>query len=235
MPIKAAEFDRLFDEGGDISEHVDWSKATRPNLEPRRVNVDFPAWMVERLDARAAHLGITRQALIKMWIAERLDEHVLDRARRLQYSSATAEGDNETNRSAGPRHAKHPLDRHIGARLRHRRWIVGMTQQQLGDIVNVQLKTIQKFETGVARVPSSQLWDVAQALGVSMKFFFEGFEGFEGLESEVEERAFEGSDSAGKSLLEDKEALELVQSYFAIPEAQRRRLIELASTLKETG
>ena len=73
MPIRASEFDRLFDEGGDISEHIDWSKATRPNLEPRRVNVDFPAWMVEGLDARAAHLGITRQALIKMWIAERLE------------------------------------------------------------------------------------------------------------------------------------------------------------------
>ena len=48
-------------------------KARRPNLEPRRVNVDFPEWMVKGLDARANHLGITRQALIKMWIAERLE------------------------------------------------------------------------------------------------------------------------------------------------------------------
>ena len=72
MAIEAAEFDRLFDEGGDISEHLDWSKATRPGLTARRVNVDFPAWMVEGLDARAAYLGITRRALIKMWIAERL-------------------------------------------------------------------------------------------------------------------------------------------------------------------
>jgi len=73
MAIKASELDRKFDDGEDISEHVDWSKARRPNLEARRVNVDFPAWMVEGLDARAAHLGITRQALIKMWIAERLE------------------------------------------------------------------------------------------------------------------------------------------------------------------
>jgi hypothetical protein len=71
--ITAEDFDRLFDEGADISEHVDWSRARRPNLEPRRVNVDFPAWMVAGLDARAAHLGITRQALIKMWIAEKLE------------------------------------------------------------------------------------------------------------------------------------------------------------------
>ena len=70
--MKASEFDRAFDEGGDVSAAVDWSKARRPNLASRRVNVDFPAWMVEGLDARAAHLGVSCQALIKMWIAERL-------------------------------------------------------------------------------------------------------------------------------------------------------------------
>jgi len=70
--MKASEFDRAFDEGGDVSAAVDWSRAQRPNLASRRVNVDFPAWMVEGLDARAAHLGVSRQALIKMWIAERL-------------------------------------------------------------------------------------------------------------------------------------------------------------------
>jgi transcriptional regulator with XRE-family HTH domain len=116
--------------------------------------------------------------------------------------------------------------------------MLGMTQQQIADILSVQLKTIQKFETGVARIPSSQLWDVAQALGVSLSFFFEGFdgsEGLKGLESDVEESAIEGSGPAGKSLLEVKEVLELVRSYHAIPEAQRRRLFELASTLKEIG
>lgn len=70
--MKASEFDRAFDDGGDVSAAVDWEKAQRPNLAARRVNVDFPAWMVEGLDARAAHLGVSRQALIKMWIAERL-------------------------------------------------------------------------------------------------------------------------------------------------------------------
>lgn len=71
--MKARDLDAAFDAGEDVSEAVDWSDAKRPNLAARRVNVDFPAWMVEGLDARAAHLGITRQALIKMWIAERLE------------------------------------------------------------------------------------------------------------------------------------------------------------------
>jgi hypothetical protein len=71
--VSAEEFDRAFDAGEDITPHLDLDRATRPGLAARRVNVDFPAWMVEGLDARAAHLGITRQALIKMWIAERLE------------------------------------------------------------------------------------------------------------------------------------------------------------------
>lgn len=70
--ISAAEFDRKFDEGEDLSEYVDWSKAKRPDLEPKRVNVDFPSWMVAGLDREAKRLGITRQALIKTWIAEKL-------------------------------------------------------------------------------------------------------------------------------------------------------------------
>ena len=70
--ISAAEFDRKFDDGEDISEYIDWSKATRPGLKPKRVNVDFPSWMVTSLDREARRLGITRQALIKTWIAEKL-------------------------------------------------------------------------------------------------------------------------------------------------------------------
>lgn len=71
-PITAQELDEMFDNGEDISAYVDWSKAHRPNLEARRVNVDFPAWMVQGLDKEAGRLGVTRQSLIKMWIAEKL-------------------------------------------------------------------------------------------------------------------------------------------------------------------
>ena len=71
-PITAQELDEKFDNGEDVSAYFDLSKARRPNLEARRVNVDFPAWVVEGLDREARHLGVTRQSVIKMWIAERL-------------------------------------------------------------------------------------------------------------------------------------------------------------------
>lgn len=70
--MKATEFDAKFDAGGDISDVVDWSQARRRNDQPKRVNVDFPAWVVDGLDKQARHLGVTRQSLIKLWIAERL-------------------------------------------------------------------------------------------------------------------------------------------------------------------
>ena len=70
--ITAEELDEKFDNGEDISAYFDWSKARRPNQEPKRVNVDFPAWVVAGLDREAGRLGVTRQSLIKMWIAERL-------------------------------------------------------------------------------------------------------------------------------------------------------------------
>jgi len=71
--MKASELDKLFDDGEvDVVQYFDWSKATRPNLEMRRVNVDFPAWVVKALDREAQRLGVPRQALIKLWIAERL-------------------------------------------------------------------------------------------------------------------------------------------------------------------
>jgi len=70
--MKATEFDRKFDAGEDVGDQLNWSKARRPNVETKRVNVDFPAWVVAGLDRQAQRLGVTRQALIKLWIAERL-------------------------------------------------------------------------------------------------------------------------------------------------------------------
>ncbi len=70
--MKATEFDNKFDAGEDVSGAIDWSQARRPNDQPKPVNVDFPAWVVESLDKQARHLGVTRQSLIKLWIAERL-------------------------------------------------------------------------------------------------------------------------------------------------------------------
>jgi hypothetical protein len=72
--MKAEDFDKAFDEGEDVSGYIDWDSARRPGLDPRRVNVDFPSWVVTALDREAKRLGVTRQALIKLWIAERLEK-----------------------------------------------------------------------------------------------------------------------------------------------------------------
>ena len=72
--ITAKEFDEKFDNGEDISEYVDWSSARRINEKPLRVNIDFPTWVVNRLDRESKRLGVSRQALVKMWIAERLEK-----------------------------------------------------------------------------------------------------------------------------------------------------------------
>jgi hypothetical protein len=71
--MRATELDQRFDDGEDVSDVIDWDSAHRVNQEPRRVNVDFPAWMVASMDREAGRLGISRQALIKVWIAERLE------------------------------------------------------------------------------------------------------------------------------------------------------------------
>jgi len=74
--MKAKAFDRKFERGEDLTEHLDLSKARRSGEEQRRVNVDFPTWMIESLDREAKRLGVTRQSIIKVWIAERLRERV---------------------------------------------------------------------------------------------------------------------------------------------------------------
>ncbi|MDE2144133.1 MAG: CopG family transcriptional regulator [Elusimicrobia bacterium] len=70
--MKAKELDRRFDAGEDISKYLDLARAKRTNEAPKRVNVDFPAWMIHSLDKEASRLGVTRQSIIKIWISERL-------------------------------------------------------------------------------------------------------------------------------------------------------------------
>jgi len=72
--MKAKKFDTDFDKGEDITEALDLSKAQRPMQKHRRVNVDFPDWMIESLDKEASRLGVTRQSIIKIWLAERLEQ-----------------------------------------------------------------------------------------------------------------------------------------------------------------
>jgi hypothetical protein len=72
--MKASELDKRFDDGEDITSELDLTKVRRPNREQRRVNVDFPTWMIDSLDREARRLGVTRQSIIKVWIAERLEQ-----------------------------------------------------------------------------------------------------------------------------------------------------------------
>ncbi len=72
--MKAKEFDRKFDDGEDITAYLDISRARRPEQEQKRVNVDFPLWMIQQLDKEARRLGVPRQSIIKVWVAERLQK-----------------------------------------------------------------------------------------------------------------------------------------------------------------
>ena len=72
--MKAERIDKKFDDGEDITKHLDLSKSRRPELEQKRVNVDFPVWMIHSLDREAKRLGVPRQSIIKVWVAERLEK-----------------------------------------------------------------------------------------------------------------------------------------------------------------
>ncbi len=101
-----------------------------------------------------------------------------------------------------------------------------MTQQQLAEKVGIKFQQIQKYETGANRVSASRLWDIADALDVSVSFFFEGLE---------DQGAEKGDRHVPADLMGDKEALDLIRSYYAIPENQRRRLFELARVLSDVA
>ena len=103
-----------------------------------------------------------------------------------------------------------------------------MPQQQLAESVGIKFQQIQKYETGANRVSASRLWDIAESLDVEISFFFEGLDQEGGVEREK-------SDPARADLMGDKEALDLVRSYYAIPENQRRRLFDLARVLSEVA
>jgi hypothetical protein len=77
--MKAKKFDSDFDNDKDVTGALDLSKARRPLREQKRVNVDFPTWMIESLDKEASRLGVTRQSIIKVWLAERLEQSAANR------------------------------------------------------------------------------------------------------------------------------------------------------------
>lgn len=129
---------------------------------------------------------------------------------------------------------KHPIDVHVGKRLRHRRWMAGMTQQQLGDAVGIKFQQIQKYETGMNRISASRLWELSGALGVPVSFFFDGMDeaAAEGAAPAADRPVAPAANGAPSAdLFADKEALDLVRAYYAIPELQRRRIFDLTRAL----
>ncbi len=119
---------------------------------------------------------------------------------------------------------KHPVDLHVGQRIRQRRCMAGLTQQQLGESVGIRFQQIQKYETGTNRISASRIWDIAAAMEVPVSFFFEGLDG-----------QAPDTGEARSDIFTDKETLDLVRAYYAIPENQRRRLFDLARVLSEAA
>ncbi len=117
---------------------------------------------------------------------------------------------------------RHSVDVHVGQRVRQRRCLAGMTQQELGDRVGIKFQQIQKYENGTNRISASRMWDIAAAMEVPVSFFFEGLDG-----------QAPDTGEARAEILTDKEALDLVRAYYAIPENQRRKLFDLALVLGE--
>lgn len=159
----------------------------------------------------------------------------------------------------------HPVDEFVGQRLRHRRWLVGMTQQQLGEAVGIKFQQIQKYESGVNRVSASRLWDISRALSVPVSFFFEGLQ--DPAKAKMAEKAAanengeavlnghgasvtnghnvltEGNGTENGSVsqipeadvLANRETADLIRAYYTIPETQRKRLLDLARAMGGAG
>ena len=119
----------------------------------------------------------------------------------------------------------HAVDLYVGKKIRYRRWLIGMTQQELADHVGIKFQQIQKYETGANRVSASRLWDISEKLGVPINFFFEDLEKHNG-----EKNSFQAFSS---DMFRNKEAIDLIRSYFSIPENQRRKLFDLARVLSD--
>ena len=104
-----------------------------------------------------------------------------------------------------------------------------MTQQKLAELIGIKFQQVQKYETGTNRVSASRLWDISHAMDVPVSFFFEG------LDPDDQTSALDAFHEKPRGdLLVDREAQELVRSYYQIPEEQRRRLFDLARVLSES-
>ena len=123
-------------------------------------------------------------------------------------------------------------DIHVGQRLRQRRWMLGLTQQQVGDRVGIKFQQVQKYETGQNRVSASRLWDLAKALDVPVGYFYDGLEG---APTQAAAPSLGDVAAANGDPMADRESIELVRAYYIIPEEPRRRLFDLAKAMSDAA
>ena len=118
------------------------------------------------------------------------------------------------------------IDLHLGRRLRRRRRLLGLTQQQLASQVGIRFQQIQKYECGANRISAARLWQLAEALESPVSYFYDG------LEEAIEHR--EAANQGGE-MFSRKETLDLIQAYYQLGERPRRRLLDLAKSLHTEG
>ena len=120
------------------------------------------------------------------------------------------------------------IDLHVGRRLRRRRRLMGMTQQQLADSVGIRFQQIQKYECGANRITASRLFELAGALSIAVQYFYDGL-----TTMTAANEAPANDDEIGPEVLRQKETLELIRAYYRLGERPRRRLLDLAKALKD--
>ena len=114
------------------------------------------------------------------------------------------------------------IDLHLGRRLRRRRRLLGLTQQQLAVAVGIRFQQIQKYECGANRISAARLWQLAEALEVQVSYFYDGL-------AEAQERAEQNEPREGA--MARKETMDLIRAYYQLGERPRRRLLDLAKSL----
>lgn len=122
----------------------------------------------------------------------------------------------------------HPIDLHVGKRLRQRRRLLGFTQQKLAEAVSIRFQQIQKYESGANRISASRLWTLAKALDVSVAYFYEGLEEETiGIVAPVNG----AHDAAPADAFQSKDTIDLVRAFYNLNEEPRRRLLDLAKAM----
>jgi len=123
----------------------------------------------------------------------------------------------------------HPIDLHVGQRLRQRRRLLGLTQQKLAEAVDIRFQQIQKYESGANRISASRLWSLAQALDVPVAFFFEGVETTGSHDGHTP--GANGHDRAPADAFQNKDTIDLVRAFYNLNDEPRRKLLDLAKAM----